>query len=102
MDLSSPSRINTEWDQGHAWHDVWEGCRGGHTRHDAMGGVFAQRGHSARTAPIIPLLIPGTPLKTTHLQKSIQKSTGSAEFRTLGHAESIRLKQQSLVNQQGL
>ena len=25
--------------------------------------------HSARTAPIITLFIPGTPLKTTHLQK---------------------------------
>ena len=25
--------------------------------------------HSARTAPIITLFVPGTPLKTTHLQK---------------------------------
>ena len=32
-------------------------------------GVFAQRGHSARTVPIVTLLIPGTPLKTTPLQK---------------------------------
>ena len=30
---------------------------------------MTQRGHSARTAPIITLFIPGTPLKTTHLQK---------------------------------
>ena len=35
----------------------------------AHGSVFAQRGHSVRTAPIITLFIPGTPLKTTHLQK---------------------------------
>ena len=35
----------------------------------SQGGVFAQRGHSAGTAPIITLFIPGTPLKTTHLQK---------------------------------
>ena len=43
--------------------------------------------HSAGTAPIIMLFIPGTPLKTTHLQKharSIQNSIGYAEFRTLG------------------
>ena len=43
--------------------------------------------HSAGTAPIIMLFIPGTPLKTTHLQKharSIQNSIGGAEFRTLG------------------
>ena len=37
------------------------------------GGVFAQRVHSARTAPnitpIITLFIPGTILKTTPLQK---------------------------------
>ena len=30
-----------------------------------LGGVFAQRGYSARTAPIITLFTPGTPLKTT-------------------------------------
>ena len=29
----------------------------------------AQRGHSAGTAPIITLFIPGTPLKTTPLEK---------------------------------
>ena len=34
-----------------------------------LGGVFAERGHSALTVPIITLLIMGTPLKTTHLQK---------------------------------
>ena len=51
--------------------------------------------HSARTAPINTLFIPGTPLKTTHLQKdarSIQNSIGGAEFRTLGPVASIRLK----------
>ena len=44
-----------------------------------LGGVFAQRAHSAGTAPIITLFILGTPLKTTHLQKhawSIQSSIG--------------------------
>ena len=35
-----------------------------------IGGVFAQRGHSAGTAPIITVFIPGTPLHTTPLQKS--------------------------------
>ena len=48
-----------------------------------IGGVFAQRGHSAGTAPIITLF----PLKTTPLQKrarSIQHGIGGAEFRTLG------------------
>ena len=34
-----------------------------------FGGVFAQRGHSVRTAPIITLFIPGKPLHTTPLQK---------------------------------
>ena len=35
-----------------------------------LGGVFAQRGHSARTAPIITLFIPGTtPCKPPPLQK---------------------------------
>ena len=34
-----------------------------------LGGVFAQRGHSERPAPIIILFIPETPLKTTPLQK---------------------------------
>ena len=36
---------------------------------DANGSVFAQRAHSAGTAPIITLFIPGTSLKTIHLQK---------------------------------
>ena len=52
-----------------------------------IGGVFAQCGHSAGTAPIITLFIAGTPLKTTHLQKharSIQNSLRGTEFRTLG------------------
>ena len=47
----------------------------------------------AGAAPIITSFIPGTPLKTTHLQKhawSIQSSMG-AEFRTLGPVASIRL-----------
>ena len=30
-----------------------------------LGGVFAQRGHSARTAPIITVVIQVTTLKTT-------------------------------------
>ena len=34
-------------------------------RGGSLGGVFAQRGHSAGTAPIIALLVPATPLKTT-------------------------------------
>ena len=52
--------------------------------------------HSAGTAPIITLCIPGTPLKTTHLQKhaqSIQNSFKGAEFSTLGPVASIRRKQ---------
>ena len=36
---------------------------------EAPEGVFAQRAHRAGTAPIIMLFIPGTSLKTTHLQK---------------------------------
>ena len=68
------------------------------------GDVFAQRRHSAGTAPIITLFIPGTPLKNTHLQKhalSIQNSIWGAEFRTLGPVACIRLKKKSLVYQQG-
>ena len=60
--------------------------------------------HSAGTAPMITLFIPGTPLNTTPLQKdvcSIQNSIGGAEFRTLGPVASIRLKIKSLVYQQG-
>ena len=42
-------------------------------KEDPLGAVShsarTQRGHSAGTAPIITLFIPGTPLKTTHLQK---------------------------------
>ena len=47
----------------------------------------AQRGHSAGTAPIITLFIPGTPLQSTHVQRharSIPNSIGGAAFRTLG------------------
>ena len=44
-----------------------------HTRQTANvwghGGVFAQRGHSAGTAPITTVFILGTPLQTTPLQK---------------------------------
>ena len=53
-------------------------CRaggGGSTQH--LGGVFAQRAHSAGTAPIITLIIQVTTLKTTHLRihaQSIQNS----------------------------
>ena len=43
----------------------------------ASGGVFAQRGHSARTAPIITMIIRVTTLKTTcgimHNQFKTQK-----------------------------
>ena len=35
----------------------------------SMGGVFAQCAHSAHTAPVITVFIPGTHLKSTHLQK---------------------------------
>ena len=41
------------------------------------------------------LFIPGTPLKTNHLQ-SIKNSIGGAEFRTLGPVASIRLKKKTL------
>ena len=71
----------------------------------ALGGIFAQRGHSAGTAPVITVFIPGTPLKTTPLQKharSIQTSIGGANFRTLGPVASIRLEKKILVYQQGL
>ena len=34
-----------------------------------LGGVFAQRTDSANAAPIIMLFIPGTPLKTSYIQK---------------------------------
>ena len=43
--------------------------------------------HSAGTAPIVTLSIPGTPLRTTPLQKrarSIQNRIGGADFRALG------------------
>ena len=55
----------------------------------------AQRGHGVGIAPIITLFIPGTPLKTTHLQKHaspIQNSIRGEEFRTLGPVASIRLR----------
>ena len=59
--------------------------------HTALG-AFS---HSAGTAPIITLFIPGTPLKNIPLQKhaqSFQNSIGGAEFRTLGPVASIRLQ----------
>ena len=37
----------------------------------AIGGVFAQCGHRAGTAPIVTVFIPGAPLKNTHLQVMI-------------------------------
>ena len=36
------------------------------------GGVFAQHGHSAGTAPIITLFIPGTPLQTNPPYRSVR------------------------------
>ena len=50
-------------------------------------GVFAQCGHSAGTAPIVTVFIPGTPLQTTPLQKrvrSIQNSVEGVDFKALG------------------
>ena len=41
------------------------------------GGVFAQRAHSARTAPIITVLIQVTALKTTHLRNHAQSIQNS-------------------------
>ena len=38
------------------------------TGSDVLGGVFAQRAHSAGTAPIITVIIQVTTLKTTHLR----------------------------------
>ena len=42
-----------------------------------IGGVFAQRGHSARTAPIITVIIQVTTLKTTHLRNHAQSIQNS-------------------------
>ena len=42
-----------------------------------LGGVFAQRGHSARTAPIITVIIQVTTLKTTHLRNHAQSIQNS-------------------------
>ena len=41
------------------------------------GGVFAQRAHSAGTAPIITVIIQVTTLKTTHLQNHAQSIQNS-------------------------
>ena len=61
------------------------------------------RRHSAHTAPIITLFIPGIPLKTTCRRMYNQfKIAWGAEFRTLGPLASIRRKKKSLVYQQGL
>ena len=43
----------------------------------AQGGVFAQRGHSAGTAPIITVIIQVTTLKTTHLRNHAQSIQNS-------------------------
>ena len=43
----------------------------------AMGGMFAQRGHSAGTAPIITMIIQVTTLKTTHLRNHAQSIQNS-------------------------
>ena len=68
-------------------------------------GVFAQRVRSAGTAPIITLLIPGTPLKTTHRQKHARPTQNSMQCRirdpgTRGKHQTYKKK--SLVYQQGL
>ena len=42
-----------------------------------LGGVFAQRGHSAGTAPIITVIIQVTTLKTTHLRNHAQSIQNS-------------------------
>ena len=41
------------------------------------GGVFAQRGHSAGTAPSITVIIQVTTLKTTHLRNHAQSIQNS-------------------------
>ena len=53
--------------------------------------------HSACTAPIIMLLIPGTPLKppTYRSMHNHFKTAWGAEFRTLGPVASIRLKRKN-------
>ena len=48
---------------------VWDNNHDGTPLPLLIGGVFAQRRHNAHTAPVITLFIPGTPLKTTHLEK---------------------------------
>ena len=45
--------------------------------HGSSGGVFAQRAHSAGTAPIITVIIQVTPLKTTHLRNHAQSIQNS-------------------------
>ena len=60
--------------------------------------------HSARTAPIVMLFIPGTPLKTTHLQKharSIHNSMGCG-IQDPGTRGKHHSDKKSLVYQQGL
>ena len=42
-----------------------------------IGGVFAQRGHSAGTAPIITVIIQVETLKTTHLRNHAQSIQNS-------------------------
>ena len=42
-----------------------------------LGGVFTQRGHSARTAPIITVIIQVTTLKTNHLRNHAQSIQNS-------------------------
>ena len=50
---------------------------GGSMRGCFLGGVFAQRAHSARTAPIITVIIQVTTLKTTHLRNHAQSIQNS-------------------------
>ena len=52
-----------------AWHSSCDGDTRSETQRGRFRTAHAQRGHSAGTMPIITLFIPGTPLKTTHLQK---------------------------------
>ena len=78
----------------HTFYNVLQGGGG-------LGGVFAQRGHSANYYVVYPGNTPENhpPTEACMIHS---KSMGGAEFRTLGPVASIRLKQKSLVYQQGL
>ena len=68
------------------WRQIWANLvrTGGGGGVTVFGGAFP---HSAGTAPITTVLIPGTPLQTTPLQKrarSIQNRIEGADIRALG------------------